>query len=196
MKTILVVNQKGGTGKTTICDELAFACERAGIVYDFYDLDSQGGSLHDPVTHEDSIVSIVDTPGALQPEMGTWMSEADLILIPTRPTVRDVKPLERMIQLVKENNIEVPVVCVIMGWNRYRGTAEFMEYAETMYPALEILTIPQTEGFVQAALSGISIVEYAPESLGAKKVLDLVAVVMKKLKIKMKTSKKVKKERA
>ena len=63
MKTILVVNQKGGTGKTTICDELAFACERAGIVYDFYDLDFPSIGFKPPAFSRSAFSSIFSGKG-------------------------------------------------------------------------------------------------------------------------------------
>lgn len=50
MKTILVCNQKGGVGKSLVADEIAFSFERSGIPVSFYDLDTQGGTLHE--THE------------------------------------------------------------------------------------------------------------------------------------------------
>ena len=44
MYNILIVNQKGGVGKTTIADELAFALERRDYDVVFQNLDNQGGS--------------------------------------------------------------------------------------------------------------------------------------------------------
>lgn len=43
MYTILMLNQKGGVGKTTIADELSFALERRGKTVAFVTTDPQGG---------------------------------------------------------------------------------------------------------------------------------------------------------
>ena len=47
MYTVLFLNQKGGVGKTTLADELAFALERRGMSVAFVSTDPQGGSVHE-----------------------------------------------------------------------------------------------------------------------------------------------------
>ena len=65
MFTILFLNQKGGVGKTTLADELAFALERRGSTVAFVSTDPQGGSVHevcdDPDYAESCDYQIVDT---------------------------------------------------------------------------------------------------------------------------------------
>lgn len=72
MKNILVINRKGGVGKTLVSDELAFALDAKKVPYNFYDLDGQGGTLHEPAEMDGAEISIVDIPGSLQGEMGEW----------------------------------------------------------------------------------------------------------------------------
>ena len=61
MKTILVCNQKGGVGKSLVADEIAFSFERSGIPVSFYDLDTQGGTLHSMHEANGAEVAVVDT---------------------------------------------------------------------------------------------------------------------------------------
>ena len=67
MYTILLLNQKGGVGKTTIADELSFALERRGKAVAFVTTDPQGGSVHevcdDPDYAEECDFQVVDTAG-------------------------------------------------------------------------------------------------------------------------------------
>ena len=95
--TILICNQKGGVGKTLIADELAFAFEWDNIPYSFFDLDNQGSAMHKTIDNPDAKVQIVDTPGALQENIIKWIEAADIIIVPTLMSNRDIAPLERMI---------------------------------------------------------------------------------------------------
>ena len=47
MFTVLIINQKGGVGKTTIADELAFALERREYKTVYVSTDPQGGAVHE-----------------------------------------------------------------------------------------------------------------------------------------------------
>ena len=42
---VIVVNQKGGVGKTTFADEIAWGLERRGVEVGFGNLDRQGGGV-------------------------------------------------------------------------------------------------------------------------------------------------------
>lgn len=98
MFTVLYLNQKGGVGKTTLADELAFALERRGKTVAFVTTDPQGGSVHevceDPDFAETCDYQIVDTAGSLSDGIGDWCRAADLILVPMLPSTRDMEPTD------------------------------------------------------------------------------------------------------
>lgn len=166
MKTILVANQKGGVGKSLIADEIAFSFERSGIPISFYDLDKQGGTIHS--THEDpeAAVQIVDTPGALDEDLPSWMQEADVLIVPTRTTSRDIPTLQRM-QEAAEKYCKGTVIYVLNGWNRYTASRDFTEWFMSEGGAKTIATLPQSEAFVQAGAMEMSVVTAAKRSSAA-----------------------------
>lgn len=180
MVKILVCNQKGGVGKSLIADELAFSFERSRIPLSFYDLDSQGGTLHRTAKRPDAKVAVVDTPGALQAQMKDWVAESDIVVIPTRTTARDIEPLVRMRQVVAANaRPGVPVVYVLNGWNRWRASSDFKEWLQGQAKGLVLYALPQSEQFVQAGAAGKSVVEYARVSPAARATLELCNAVRK-----------------
>lgn len=174
---ILVCNQKGGVGKSLISDELAFYFERSGIPISFYDLDSQGGTIHKSQERADAKVSIIDTPGALQQQLKDWVEGADIIIIPTKTTSRDIEPLQRMQMIVA--GVKKPVLYVLNGWNRWRASADFLEWFKQSSGDASIFKLPQSEQFVQAGAAGISIVEFARHGNAVRATLDLCNAVRK-----------------
>lgn len=184
MKTVLVCNQKGGVGKTLISDEIAFALDRANVSYNFYDLDGQGGCIHEQKESESSDYCIVDTPGALQKEMLDWMKSVDVIIIPTRMTSRDIPPLQTMLELVQNKDVKAKVIVVLNGWNRFTATNDFEEWFKEEYPNLNTVTVPQSEIFTQSALAGKSVVEFKPRSMASDQIKLLTGLVKYELGIK------------
>ena len=160
MKKILVANQKGGVGKSMTADELAFWFERNGVPTAFLDLDSQGGTVHKTDRNPNAAVAVIDTPGALQPQLKDWIRDADVIVIPTKTTSRDIEPLQRMSKAVAGSG--KPVVFVMNGWTRYRASRDFLEWFRTnLGEGMYVYKIPQSEQIIQAAAAGMSVVEYA-----------------------------------
>ena len=182
MKNILVCNQKGGVGKSLIADELAFSFERSGIPICFFDMDGQGGVIHQTVQRDDAEIAVIDTPGALQKDLRDWIDQADVIIIPTRATSRDIEPLQRMQQAVSK--VSVPVIYVINGFNRFRASNDFLEWFRGSVDRSQIYTLPQSEQIVQASAAGVSIVEYAKHSRAARDVKELCNAVRKLVGVK------------
>lgn len=178
MKTVLVCNQKGGSGKSTVADNIAWSLERTNTPYNFYDLDRQKGVIH--LTHEvpDAEVAVVDSPGALQEQMGEWLAAADCIVIPTMTDKNDQGPLELMVDLVK--TVKCPVIYVVCRWTRYTSSAWFKPWFESLVgDDAEVYYIPESEALKQSAGYCMSIVEYKPRDKAAVAMLDLCNAVRK-----------------
>ena len=124
MRTIVLASQKGGSGKTTIAAHLAVALERAGQgPAVLIDTDPQGslarwwnkrdapspafadatvGQLSEKLAalKADGFAwCVVDTPPADSEQNAKVIAEADLVLIPTRPSPHDLDALGATLEL-------------------------------------------------------------------------------------------------
>jgi chromosome partitioning protein len=124
MKTIVLANQKGGVGKTTLAAHLAVAAELDGAgPCVLIDTDPQASLVtwwnsrtdekpaFAPVTlHELSskLVALaqagytygfIDTPPAITDSIQTVVALADFVLIPTRPSPHDLRAVGRTVEL-------------------------------------------------------------------------------------------------
>ncbi len=125
MKTIAVVSQKGGVGKTTLATALAVEAARDGRRAVVVDLDPQASASfwRDTRTEDEPAITaepaarlahvlaaaaeaavdlaIVDTPPFSKDIAYEAAERADFVLIPTRPAVLDVMAMTRTLDLVK-----------------------------------------------------------------------------------------------
>ena len=186
-KTIAMINQKGGVGKSLIADELLFEFERLNIDYNFYDLDGQSGLIHEPVKNEKAKYTVVDTPGQLTEDIKTVIMESDVIIVPTRASIKEMEPLERTLQLIKASKKKnAAVIMVLNGWTRYTVYTQFEEWLRKSYPEFEkIVTLPQSEPLAQAGANGESVITYKPRCIASDQLKKLWAIVEYELGMKI-----------
>ena len=132
MKTLALIAQKGGAGKTTIAVNLVVAA--AEIQTALFDLDPQESAviwsdrrqakwphveflterrLPDALKaagEQEFALSIIDTPPAAGPQAYTAAQAADLVLIPCRPSLIDLEAIRRTAQLIKSVGVSAFVV--------------------------------------------------------------------------------------
>ena len=125
MKTLVVMSQKGGTGKTTVAVHLAIAAELAGCRSILMDMDPQRsatawGRLRDgpgPVMSDAKAgtlfiarqaaeklrmgLMVIDTPPSCGPDTLEAARHADLCLIVVRPSFFDIEAARGAVDAVK-----------------------------------------------------------------------------------------------
>ena len=178
MYTILMLNQKGGVGKTTIADELAFALERRGKTVAFVTVDSQGGATNEACDDPDYIETcdyqVVDTPGVIKEGVEDWCRAADLILVPVLPSTRDTEATMRTLGVIRESGTSAKAFAIINCFYAYgildRGLVDFFTGE-----GIPVLTkVPRTADLSKAAAAGVSVAEFAPRNK-AVEVFDKLA---------------------
>lgn len=135
MRTVALVNQKGGCGKTTLALHLAAAFWLAGENVLVLDLDPQASAAewHDarenPMPHVESVqparlgkvvahareiatgVLICDTAPHNEAAALDAARNADLVLVPCQPSIMDLRAMRRTVDLLKL--VKVPAAAVL-----------------------------------------------------------------------------------
>ncbi len=125
MRIVAVISQKGGAGKTTLAIHLAVAAQQARKTSVIVDLDPQASAASwkdlrteetpvvvsaqaarlkqvlDAASKEGADLAIVDTAPHSESAALSAARSADLILIPCRPAILDLKAIGTTIDLVK-----------------------------------------------------------------------------------------------
>jgi chromosome partitioning protein len=155
MKTIAIISQKGGSGKTTLALHLAVAAEAAGKVTVLLDLDPQASATGWKDSRKGETPEIMALPSTrLAPALRTASEEGfDLALIDTAPsTERDAATAARAADLVL-----VPCRAAILDLRAIEMTAELVKL--TGKPAFAVLNAvpphaPRIEADAREAISG------------------------------------------
>lgn len=202
MKTISIISQKGGAGKTTLALNLAGAAEAAGFNTVVIDLDPQASAKgwHDHRNREAPVVisahasriaeviatakehgadlCIIDTAPHSETTALAAAKSADLILIPCRPAVFDLRAISSSVDLVQIAG--KPALIVINAAQPRGSLADQAEEAIRSYgiPVAEA-RITQRAAFVHSLTGGQTVLEYESESTAANEIRALCALACK-----------------
>lgn len=186
-KTIALIMQKGGSGKTTICDQLAFSLKEQGKSVEVLDLDDQQGSRFVNSDNENPEYTIIDTRGALDMPInlnGNALSiediieSSDLVLIPFLPEADSEAPLANVVNRCKKVGTDFRIVFNKLDLRRVVDQIMFQNICAD-YPGKVLKTaLHQGTAVSQARLLSKSINEVDTNSKPAKDFASLVNEVL------------------
>lgn len=208
MKVIAVLNQKGGSGKTTIATHLARALQLDGADVLLVDSDPQGSARDWAAVREDQPLTVVgiDRPtidrdlknvarkdfvvidGAPQAAdlAVSAIKAADFVLIPVQPSPYDIWATADLVELVKQR-IEVTdgrLQAAFVVSRAIKGTKIGAEVAEALagygLPVLES-RITQRVIYPGTAASGTTVMDTEPAGDAAAEVHALAMELKQKL---------------
>lgn len=198
MYTIAIISQKGGAGKTTLALHLAVAAEQSQKSTAVVDLDPQASATSWRDTRENPAPAVVSSQAARLAQVLETAREhgadlaiidtaphsetsalnaartADLILIPCRPAILDIKAIGATVDVAR---LAQKRAVVILNAVPARGTLE--EEARAAIAHYGILIAPQSLGhraaFVHALTEGLTAQEYDPIGKAAEEITTLYA---------------------
>ncbi len=192
MKSIMVINSKGGSGKTTIAVNLAAYSAQKGYDTTLIDLDPQESStqwlsqrplnkatikssrkFQKTVKKGKKTVIIYDVPAAIYgSKLETYIKKADMIVVPVMPSPIDIKAAKEFLNNLRSmgpvirNKIKVGLVA-----NRARANTNIFLELDTYLvreKGLKYITaFRDNTNYIKSARSGLGIFEMG-ESITAQ----------------------------
>lgn len=196
MKTLSVVSQKGGAGKTTLALHLAVACSCDGRNTAVIDLDPQASAakwsdrreVELPIVlsaHasrlQQEIKRVMDSGGDIlildtAPHLDSAILEAakvsDLIMIPCRPAILDLEAVTNTLSLVQTTGKPVTVVMNAVGASG-READEAADAIASLGIDVCPIRLVNRVAFARALISGQAAQEFQPDGKAAKEIEQL-----------------------
>jgi|TARA_B110000879_G_scaffold50999_1_gene72244 chromosome partitioning protein len=188
MRRIMVLNAKGGSGKTTLATNLAsyFASQQHNVT--LVDYDPQASSLawlnerssaRQPITgiagykgksvraNRQTDIVILDAPAAIHgAQLTALVRKAETILIPVLPSPIDMRAANNFIQEIKKcAPVAQKKAKIALVANRCRSVTNISAELEVFLSKQKtpfLTTLRDSQNYVRAADKGIGIFELAP----------------------------------
>jgi chromosome partitioning protein len=198
MRTVSIISQKGGAGKTTLALHLATAASQAGIVSLLVDTDPQATlsrwsgwrSGRDPEVVDCGAPSllaaklaravdlgaaliVIDTPPHAEAMARQAAQLADLILVPCRPKAFDLAAVETTAELVEASR--KPGYVVFMA-GPPRGRLVYAEASDLIRGvglAVAPIVLPERAAFHHSTAAGATAAEINPNGKAAAEIAAL-----------------------
>jgi chromosome partitioning protein len=204
MRTVAIISQKGGAGKTTLAVHLAVEAERSGMMTAIIDLDPQAsatgwgdsrsqdtpavvsaqsarlGQVLRTAREGGAGMAIIDTAPHSESAALAAAREADLILIPCRPAILDLRAISQTVDLAR---IAGKPAAIVLNATPPRGslTTEAIDavagYAVNVAP----MSLGQRAAYVHCLTAGLAAQEFEPDGKAAHEINSLFQWMMQQL---------------
>ena len=209
MKTIALIAQKGGTGKTTIAAALAVAAHRAGLFTAVIDLDPQASACNwrdrrvrtRPEDSEPAVsdaqaarlpqaleraraagadLIVIDTPARSEQAALAAAQAADLVIIPCRPQALDLETVPNSLTILKLAG-KTAACCAVLNAVPSRGARQDQASAALRKQGLNVLPVMlgARAAYGDAMALGQSAQEFEPSGRAAAELAALWDAVAK-----------------
>lgn len=206
MKTIAILSQKGGAGKTTLAVHLAVAAEKDRKTTALIDLDPQASATSWGDSREQDTPIVISAQATRLPNILTTATEqgadlalvdtaphseksalqaaraADLVLIPCRPAIFDLRAIGDTVELIKLAKVDA--VIVLNGVPpRGRLADEAIEAVSTYELPVLPVRIGQRAAFTHSVTIGQTAQEYEPSGKAAAEIKRLYKLTKQNVKL-------------
>ena len=205
MKTVAILSQKGGTGKTTLTLHLAVAAEAAGQATVVIDLDPQASAAGWKDSRKAEAPAVISVPAARLPQALQAAQDggadlvlidtaphsesaslaaaraADLVLVPCRPGILDLRAIGTSAELARIAGKKAFVVLNTMPPRATHLAADARAAVATHGLDVAPIVIQQRAAYGHALTAGQTAQEYEKGGKGADEIGQLYARLSKQL---------------
>ena len=196
MKTIALITEKGGTGKSTIAVHLAIAARRQGKIVAVIDLDPQASAqlwcqrrgsqdlavvsaraaelprLLDEARRQGADFILIDTAGHADVSADAVMQSADIVLIPCRPSLYDLDAGAKTAAKVRKAGVKTAAFVLNAVPPRGTRAEEAREALRDVLPVAPV-ELHNLVAFSDALNDGRSVEELDPHGRAAEEIRAL-----------------------
>ena len=198
MKTLAIISQKGGVGKTTLATCLAVAAEQDGRKTAIFDLDPQATAsfwkdirgaetpavasiqairlpaMQKAARESNADLVIIDGAAVARDVAFEAARAADFVLIPTKTAVFDTVSMTHTLEVMRQCEKPFSVVLTFVP-PVGKETEDAMEAASALNASICPVQIGNRKAYFRAQSAGLAVQEYEPDGKAAAEITKLYA---------------------
>jgi chromosome partitioning protein len=202
MKIVVLLSQKGGTGKSTIATHLAVCAARQGKAVALFDIDPQASAakwsdrraaegppvvragaaqlphLVQQARQQGADIILIDTAGHADASSLHALKLADLVLIPCRPSAADLDAIEDTIALAQRAQRGKAAVVINAAPMRGHLAEDARAAISERIPVAPVI-LGHRSAYANAWIDGRSVEEYDPTGKAADEIRALYQWMMR-----------------